>query len=699
METNNSSSETLDALNVIARRVEMQQENLKLEVMFQRNMVFFKEKNPKVYELFLNYNPTNLKLMYTDDGYVNLVNHNLNDKPVYNSEPREFSQRYVDQYEKDPSFYRIDTKTTKAIDEENDAHIFNMNRLINHIQENEEVVVGRKLQQDTNFLLMMGLGLGYQITQLLEKTDIHHLVILEPHEDIFFASLHTLDWQQLHQHFEQKNHTLQYFVGKTASQCFDSLQQHLRQIGLFNVVKPFLFEHLSSVEMKETSKEFFNKLPSALTALGYFDDEQVSLSHTVENYRNENPILRDHALINKRLLDRPAIIVGNGPSLDKAKAMLEKYGDDAVIFSCGTALGALRKLGIKPDFHIEMERTRPVVEWIQTSTDEEYREDIILLALNTVHPDALRLFKRKGIGMKSNDLGTHYLCQYVGKDEFIVNLMMANPTVSNTGLAFATALGFKEIYLVGTDLGFPAGEKHHSSLSAHYDVKDEHVEGLDLYKHDAKGNITVDGNFGDQIVTTAVYNHSRITMQSLLNTHPDVKCYNTSEGVLIPNAEPIRCDDVVINGGNFDKLAFNQNLFAKYFHGKGLKKMKNEKEILKTFEYSLTICNDIAKVLAASPSTIMAATALLDELHLMTLKLGFDKKTQYVYSLFKGSFAGFSLALAKTLYSKGSEESSVALFNECKQYYLDFLAQAKTKVSKELLKLDNKERQLKDKLK
>jgi len=699
MKTENSSTSPIDALSVIARRLEMQQANLQLEVMFQKNMAFFKEQNPNIFQRFSNYNPENLRLLFTDNGYVNLVNHDLDDKPVYPSEPKSFCQSYVDQYAKDPNFYRIDAKTTTAIDIENDAHIYNMNRLIEHIQENEETVIGQKLKEHSNFILMMGLGLGYQITQLMEKTDIHHLVILEPHEDIFFASLHTLDWQQLHQHFAQKNHSIQYFVGKTPSQCFDSLNQHLRQIGLFNIVKPFLFDHLSSVEMKETAKEFFSKLPSALTALGYFDDEQVSLSHTVENYRNQIPILRDHALINKKLLGRPAFVIGNGPSLDKAKAMLEKYGSQAIIISCGTALGALRKMGIKPDFHVEMERTRPVVEWIETSTDADYRKDITLLTLNTVHPDVFDLFKRKGMGMKSNDLGTHYVCQYIGKDQFVVNLMLANPTVSNTGLAFATALGFKEIYLVGTDLGFPAGGKHHSSLSAHYDVKDEHVESLDLYKHDAKGNITVDGNFGDKIITTTVYNHARFSMESLLQMNPDVKCYNTSEGVLIPNTEAIRCDDVKINATNIDNSSFSKELFSDYFHNKGLRKMKGQKEILGTFKSSITICDDIEKVLSSTPATITEATDMLAELHTMAIKLGVNNKTQYVYSLFKGSFTSYSLALAKTLYSKSKEKDALLLFEECKEYYVDFLVQAKNKVNTELLRLDNKTRELKDKLK
>lgn len=699
METENSSNLTNDPLAAISRRIEMQQANLQLEIQFQKNLEFFKTYDSNIFKRFKNYSPSDLRLMYTEEGYVNLVNHNLNDRPVYPSNPKTFCQDYVDSYAKEPTSYRIDARTTKALDEENDAHINNMNKLIRNILAHEETVVGQKLKDNTNFMLMMGLGLGFQITQLMEKTNISHLCIIEPHEDIFFASMHTLDWQLLHEHFKQKNHSMAYIIGQTPVKGFGTIQTYLRRIGIFNAVKPFLFDHLSSVEMKASAGEFFDKLPSLLTAIGYFDDEQISLSHTIKNYRNETPLLRNHALLHKKHQNRPAFVIGNGPSLDNAKELLEKYGDQAIIFSCGTALGALNKLGIRPDFHVEMERTRPVYEWIDTSTDEEYRKDIVLLALNTVHPDAIALFDHNGIGMKSNDLGTHFLCQFIGKEEFIVNLQLANPTVTNTGLAFATALGFKEIYLVGTDLGFPAGDKHHSTLSSHYDVKDEHVEDLDLYKHDAAGNTRVEGNFGGEVITTPVYNHSRFAMESLLRLNKDVNCYNTSHGVMIPGATPISCEDIQLVEKDFSKTELTQSIFKDNFHNSGLKKMSDKKSIIRSFKPALSICDNIINLFSAQPKTITEATALLNEHHNLAIKIGMDNSTQYIYSLFKGSFAGFGLALAKCLYARAKEEDAVALFNENKIHYINFLQQAKTKVSNELLTLDSRERQLKEKFK
>ena len=41
---------------------------------------------------------------------------------------------------------------------------------------------------------MLGVGLGYQIAKILSEHHITNLYIFEPEPDIFYASLHTIDW-------------------------------------------------------------------------------------------------------------------------------------------------------------------------------------------------------------------------------------------------------------------------------------------------------------------------------------------------------------------------------------------------------------------------------------------------------------------------------------------------------------------------
>ena len=699
MNNNSGTSALTPDLTAVLRRAEVQQANLSLELQFQKNMAFFQQKHPDLFERYINYTPTELKLLFTDEGYVNLVNSNLNDKPVYPKSPEAYSQEYVDQYTKEPIFYKISAQQQEVLGGEKDAHITHMAPLIRLINDREQVVVGGKMRDRTNLMVMLGIGLGYQINQLLEYTHIHHLMILEPHEDIFYASLHTLDWPALYQHFEQLNHSVRFFVGLKPLECYDQMRMHLSRIGLHNAIKPFVFEHLSSAEIKETAKVFFERIPSIVTSMGYFDDEQTSIAHTVNNYRKKVPLLREHALTNNVYRDLPAFVIGNGPSLDKAKDFLLEHHQRAVIFSCGSATGSLRKLGIKPDFHVELERTWTVVEWIQACTDPDYRKDIILLGINTVPPDAYDLFDRCGMAMKSNDLGTHYISQFIAKGNFLISLSHCNPTVVNTGMTYAEGLGFRNIYLFGVDLGFPNGDQHHSSLSVHYDVKDDYVEKLNLITPSNRGTGEVAANFGGKVQSTAVYNNSRQSLEAILNNNPNLNCYNTSDGALIKGTQPLRYGEIHLSDPAEDKQATVTDIYNQYFHNRHLFSIGTNEEVAKSFAYAANLCDEFNRLFNDTPATITEAFALLNKHHNIAIQTGLNKTTQYAYTLLKGSINSFNLALAKCLMTRTKEEEAVAVFNEGKQHYQNFLCQAKHRIENELFKNDDRRRDLGDKFK
>lgn len=690
----------MDQLQALIRQAELQQKNIELDLMFQKNMEFFKNAEPTIFNKYRSYTPTKIQMMFTEDGHINLVNIEQNNSPVYSKDPIDFCQEYVNQYKLYPSRYRVLARTTQALDVESDAHISKMNPMIDYINSKELTNIIVPLENQTQFMLVMGIGLGHHITQLLEVTDIKHLCIIEPHEDIFYAALHTLDWRKIYEHFNHEFTTFNLILGQTPAECYEQIRVYLNQIGLFNAARPNFFDHLSSPEMKATTSMFFEKLPTLIGAMGYFDDEQISLSHSVANYRNDTAILRNHALLTGVSREKPAFVIANGPSLDKAKDFLLANRDKAIIFSCGTALGSLAKLGIKPDFHIEMERTRPVVEWIETSTTEEFRKDIVLLGLNTIHPDTFALFETRGMGMKSNDLGTHFICQYIGEDQFVINLALSNPTVGNTGMAFAAALGFTDVYLFGMDFGFAADGKHHSSLSKHYDVDDQHQEDLHLYKHDAEGNIILDGNFGNKVVSTAVYSHARLSLETLLVQNKRINCYNTSEGVAIRGTQPTHYEEIDLSSVSaFDKKAYTRQLFNSHFNMTGLKKIRDNAEVIAKFSPTLDLFTLFREIFTKDAKDRAGAFMMLNNHHKLAINAGKDKVKQYAYSLVKGSVHSFNFVLAKSLYNGGSEQEGVEIFNTVKKYYLDFMDHAEQKLRNELLKTDNRSRNLAEKIK
>ncbi|MCO4759608.1 MAG: hypothetical protein KC477_16420, partial [Oceanospirillaceae bacterium] len=100
-------------------KAQVQQLQLLLESQFRKNITFFASKAPRVAETYKNYTPEKVKLQLSDEGYLNLFNLTLNNKPVYAYDPQQFCQDYIDEYAKQPNFYRVKNTKPRTLDREN----------------------------------------------------------------------------------------------------------------------------------------------------------------------------------------------------------------------------------------------------------------------------------------------------------------------------------------------------------------------------------------------------------------------------------------------------------------------------------------------------------------------------------------------------------------------------------------------------
>jgi hypothetical protein len=684
-------------LTEILRRAEMQQINLQTEVQFQQNLAFFKTARPDLYNQFAKYTPETLRLLYTNDGYLNLVNYKHNNIPVYRENPVSHMHKTLERYLQKPTDFKCNAASSAGILTEKSVHLTAANSTADLLG-TLPLEATRKLPASVNFMVMVGIGLGYQLQGLLEATQIRHMCIIEPQADIFYASAHAIDWQPIFQHFSQEGHTLELIIGKDHNTYIQQFNLYISRIGAFNAVNPFIFHHLTSNALQKSVHDFFARIMQhQMNALGYFDDEQVGLAHTIKNTLKHTPILHRHAVLSKKYLNKPAFIVANGPSLDMAVEFLQKNQGKAIIFSCGTALGSLKKIGIKPDFHIEMERTKPVIEWITSSTDEKDRKDVILLALNTVHPQVFELFEKKGLAMKANDVGTHYLTQYIKQDKQMINFSNCNPTVGNCALAYVNALGFKDVYLFGLDFGFSAGEQHHSKFSKHYEVKKSEEHTLHLYKPDKEGNPTVPGNFGGEIIATPVYKRAILIAEDVLKSNKAMHCYNTSRGALIRGAEPLPIDEIALKTKPFNKKQYATKLFSSHFSRHILRDFTTQ-EVEKVFHFAIEALTTIETLAQTPVGSYQQGMDVLGQIHTYITSLTQDKIKQYTASLLKGSLAVFAIFLAQALCKTNDEAKNVALYNQCLTHFITFLNKAKVVVQSDLLAEDERTRNLQKKL-
>lgn len=685
----------MENIEQLLKQAETQHKIIELNTMFSKNMAFFEQAMPQIHAQFSNYMPNDIKIVITDDGGIDLANINLQNQLVYGSDPIKFAEATVAGFIQNPLSQTLNPEETKVINVTTEAHTPNINTIIRKSNEKGRGETRKPLTERTEFVFMLGIGLGYQITELLKHTDIQHLVIAETNLDIFFAALHTFDWTLLNEKF-QGNKTVNLILGQSTEMFNHMMSHHVQQIGVYNAAKPYIFTHLCSKELTEATVSFLQNIPIIVGALGYFDDEKTGLTHTINNFRNKVPFLRSHGFLLKQFDSKPVFLIGNGPSLDIAKDFISKHKDKAILISCGTALSSLFKLGIKPDFHVELERTYPIKEWIETTTTAEFRQGITLLAVNTVHPDLPKLFNTTGMALKHNDLGGTYIEKYISDSELSVTLGACNPTVANCGLSYCAALGFTNIYLFGIDLGFPEGAKHHSEHSFHYDIKEADIDSFNLANPEHTSDFRLKGNFGGTVISNPLFLRSKLALESILKDCKEINCYNTSNGVLIEKTTPTPIDTIDTKSWvTIDKKNYCAKTYKKYFSNKNLLAPPSEQEIIKSFIPTLKTLEDARRVFERNVTSFEEAIALLNVNENIIQAFTHNKETKLLSKLLKGSSDSFSLMLAISL----NGNDNIATFNENKEYYREYLKAAQHIIKTNLLENDYKAFNIKEKLK
>lgn len=678
----------METIEELLKQAVTQHKIIELNTMFAKNMEFFKQVLPNIYEQFKNYNPTEIKIVIQDDGSLDLANVNLDNRLVYGCDPVEFARKTVEEYVKRPLAQRLNPDETFVLNMDGESHTPNLNAIIRYLKTQNTNHDRDPLDERTDFMFMLGIGLGYQITELLKHTELLHLTIAETNLDIFYASLHTLDWVALNEVFDAPNKTLNIVLGQTTNTFIQMMTHHVQQIGVFNFAKPYIYTHLSSKELTDATTNFIQQVPIMIGALGYFDDEKIGLTHSINNVKNKVPFMKNHGFLQGKLIDKPVFLIANGPSLDIAKDFIRENRNKAILVSCGTALSSLYKLDIKPDFHVELERANPTKEWIEVTTPQEFRDGITLLAVNTVHPDLAKLFNRTGMALKYNDLGGTYIENFMSDDAVSVTLGACNPIVSNAGLSFCAALGFTNIYLFGLDLGFPAGNKHHSSMSFHYDIKDEDIDSFQLALPEDEEDYKIPGNFGETIISNQLFYRSKITLEALLADCKAIECKNTSLGAKIEYTTAVRVEDIdTKNWDLFDKKDFINKLYSEYFSNKQFKKFPKESEIVKSFYPAINVLKAVYEIFDKPADSYDDGMRMLQENQDYITKFSTNPKTADLTKLIKGSSDAYSLVLALCLLSN-NKKNGLETFNYARTLYQKYLASAQQAIKNNLLEND-----------
>lgn len=421
--------------------------------------------------------------------------------------------------------------------------------------------------------LCVVLGVGFHLDILISKRSVQQLIVVEPDVERLYCSLFFLDWEELHADFSDTGCSLALICSIKNTEAPNDDAFYGRVWNVLTPLTPlfplcaFFYNHLACPRNAKIVDSLKKDVLVNFQSWGQFDDELNQLNNALHNlYESKYLILKPRSQLDD-LSDVTVCIVGSGPSLDQRIEDLKEMQQYSLIFSCGTALHALHKHGLTPDFHIEIESH--TVSWsssIKPLLDEDpaYLQNIALIAATQVHPRVCAAFGSVTLFFKDSSALSAAFAQ---NDQVVDH---ATPTCTNAAVAVANYLKVGELVFFGCDYGFYSPDHHHAKGTIYGDENaTEHIKRYvkETENKEIADHVCIKGIGGRDLLTTPIYFASLRRLENALVVfarHTNRKILNCSEGADIRSSNYCSSEDLFLDlrqrkkAFNIEKIGFTE---------------------------------------------------------------------------------------------------------------------------------------------
>lgn len=674
-----------------AQRLQQQAEQeaamkVALPLRLAQNLAAFRQYIPHIADMYEDYKPTRpFKFFCSENGQPNLTWLD-DDVAVYGAEPYLICETLVKEFMEKGGLSRFSfSQEANAIGFVHVDYLNRLNAYLDDISKREEML--GQVPHEVPSALIFGVGLGYHLGYLYERCKIGTLFLFEPDLDLFYASLFCFDWAPLLTYLHQENLGLHILLGQDEETIVKDFAAAIHSRGSFLIANAFIMWGYQNEKIRKLIEKVQQEYYLLVMGWGFFDDNLIALSHTINNIERAVPFLKKGGRIPSGYSRTPVFIIANGPSLDDSITVIEKNKDKAIIISCGSAISALHKVGIKPDIHVETERTKIVYDFLVNLNDPEYLRDVLFLSTDVIHPDCASLFNRSALAFKLSEPGAALYHNYFPHLNACAALGGVNPLVGNIGVSAPIHLGFKNLYLFGLDNGYKHKGHHHSKLSSYYNNEEsagalgEMMYGDSLWQRE--------GNFGGMVISNAMFDTSRRVIEQVLTVNEDVRCFNCSDGARIEKTRALPSTEICLSMP-VDKSAllgeivalcapiplckqdFSSLLDVEFFNI-FIDKMVAE------WQQDFTSRNEINQLMLRNFGYLAQISATRQQ-HIAQVMIG---SMNYVFTL-----------LSSILYSFEGEEETLVLMKPAIELWLEFLAKVREMYPKALDSVDMNDNEL-----
>lgn len=382
---------------------------------------------------------------------------------------------------------------------------------------NDSFRVNDKLKQ---IIFVIGLNSINEIEKLYKnKHKDSVIIVIEPNLSIFNYVLNSKKMTLF------KNQQIFLFADKDINALTPFLRGILLDFKMISILKNteiYITDFYRNMEF-DTSKLFIQKIKEVLRNItlsfgNSIKDGLIGLENNLENLgyvvKSRNP-----SGLRKSYLDKPAIVVAAGPSLNKNFNELKEIQGNAVIIAVDTIVEKLLNAGIIPDFICSVERGYETYEYFYKN--KNIPESVTLVGPLLLNSKVFETFKGELlIPFRTEVMEYRWLQAELGIKEPVGMLM--GMSCAHVAFGVAHLLGCSPITLIGQDLAYGEVEGLTHALGTLYDDESKKLK----YRTDDE---FTEGYYGGKVRTSKVWSMFKYWFENnILGLNIDV--INATEG-------------------------------------------------------------------------------------------------------------------------------------------------------------------------
>ena len=398
-------------------------------------------------------------------------------------------------------------------------------------------------------VIFMGAGLGWQFCAMAKMINgggmgasvgtcpVKKLILIEPDPFHFFGALFYIDWTSV---FEVQN--LVIALGCPANSIMGLLEGNDLALGNTGVNAAYVYAIPSFIMH---ARPYFDSVIALIERNRDKNDINAATYKKFEKLWIKNSIKNIEQIAKRRTVKQLAdsleknaenfVLVAAGPSLEKLLPKMPELKKRAVIVCVETALHALLKSGVEPDFIVI---TDPQYYAYKHIAGLAAPQSILVCPLS-VYPSTFR-FKCREIVLCSEMFP---VSRYFEKKLGEFGDLGAGGSVASSAWNLCRLLGARNIYFAGLDLSYPQSQTHIKGSSAEqaFHTGESRLNSIQNMNSSSRFGANPEYAFdydGNKVLTDARMKMFAWWFESKIAECKDVKTYTLSaESMKIPGVE------------------------------------------------------------------------------------------------------------------------------------------------------------------